>query len=289
VVHLKTSGLDPLKTQQRAEAALLYTTGFATRSAAHSQELQVLADFLLDSCRSSYFRHFLVGGLQHWSRRWEYPYILAQVAKYSVGKGKLSIFDNACGVNAVAYLLATAGHGISGTDLNQQACAEGDYPSDAWNHPETKDLAGSLQFQEADSLNLPFADNSFDVSYSISSLEHMPDPVKAIDEMIRVTKPGGLITFTMDVADSDTSIAGENNVNRATFSRFQAGPLRHTTPFSPAVFSLPSSQLSWYDDCHRSNLLRSGVGRIKRKLKGVPEPANFHVFGASLIKNKSEA
>ena len=279
--------LDALKTTERSEAASLYTSGFATREAAHSPQLQALAELLLESCPSSYMRHFLEGGLQHWSRRWEYPYILAQVAKYSLGKGKLSIFDNACGVNAVSYLLATAGHAINGTDLNQQPCAEGDLPSQAWSHPDTQGLAGSMVFQEADSLDLPFADNSFDVSFSISSLEHMPDPVKAIDEMVRVTKPGGLITFTMDVADSDTSITGENNVNRASFPRFQAGALRHTTPMSPAVFSLSSAQLNWRTDCCLSNPVRGEIGRLARSIQGVPEPANFYIFGASLIKNGS--
>jgi ubiquinone/menaquinone biosynthesis C-methylase UbiE len=281
--------LDSTRTTNLAEAAQLYMTGFATREGAQSNQLKTLAESLLGSCPSDYMRHFLEGGLQHWSRSWEYPYILSQVSKYSLGKGKLSIFDNACGVNAVAYLLATAGHAISGTDLNQQACIEGDYPSDAWNHPDTKDVAGSLQFQEADSLDLPFPDNSFDVSYSISSLEHMPDPVKAIDEMIRVTKPGGLITFTMDVADIDTSVDGEHNVNRATFSRFQAGALQHTTPFSPVVFSLPSTQLNWRTDCFRSTPLPAAAGRVTRTIWGVPEPANFYIFGASLIKTKAEA
>lgn len=40
---------------------------------------------------------------------------------------------------------------------------------------------------------LPFADGSFDVCYSSNVLEHVPDPERMADEMVRVTRPGGLV------------------------------------------------------------------------------------------------
>lgn len=40
---------------------------------------------------------------------------------------------------------------------------------------------------------LPFADASFDVTYSSNVLEHVPEPWAMADEMVRVTKPGGLV------------------------------------------------------------------------------------------------
>lgn len=43
-------------------------------------------------------------------------------------------------------------------------------------------------------LDLPFADDTFDLCYSSNVLEHVPDPWRMADEMVRVTKPGG-ITF----------------------------------------------------------------------------------------------
>lgn len=42
-------------------------------------------------------------------------------------------------------------------------------------------------------MELPFADGSFDVTYSSNVLEHVPDPWRMADEMVRVTKPGGLV------------------------------------------------------------------------------------------------
>ena len=40
---------------------------------------------------------------------------------------------------------------------------------------------------------MPFADRSFDVAFSSNVLEHVPDPWTMADEMVRVTKPGGIV------------------------------------------------------------------------------------------------
>jgi SAM-dependent methyltransferase len=40
---------------------------------------------------------------------------------------------------------------------------------------------------------LPFRDGGLDVTYSSNVLEHVPDPELMADEMVRVTRPGGLV------------------------------------------------------------------------------------------------
>lgn len=49
----------------------------------------------------------------------------------------------------------------------------------------------------ADAEQLPHADNSFDLVYSWGVIHHSPDPIKCLDEIIRVTKPGGTIKLMM--------------------------------------------------------------------------------------------
>ena len=44
-----------------------------------------------------------------------------------------------------------------------------------------------------DGMNLPWRSDSLDVCYSSNVLEHVPDPVAMADEMVRVTKPGGVV------------------------------------------------------------------------------------------------
>ncbi|RYP84945.1 class I SAM-dependent methyltransferase [Nocardioides guangzhouensis] len=50
-----------------------------------------------------------------------------------------------------------------------------------------------------DGMRLPFADSSVDLCYSSNVLEHVPDPWRMADEMLRVTRPGGVafISYTV--------------------------------------------------------------------------------------------
>lgn len=45
----------------------------------------------------------------------------------------------------------------------------------------------------ADGVRLPVADGTVDVAFSSNALEHVPDPERFADELVRVTRPGGLI------------------------------------------------------------------------------------------------
>lgn len=55
-------------------------------------------------------------------------------------------------------------------------------------------------FVEASATDMPFADNTFDASWSIWVLEHIPNPERALEEMRRVVKPGGFL-FLMPAFD----------------------------------------------------------------------------------------
>ena len=74
----------------------------------------------------------------------------------------------------------------------------------------TTDLFSPLADVKADICNLPFEDNQYDVILCNHVLEHIPDDTKAMQELYRVLKPGGMailqipqelnraITFTDD-------------------------------------------------------------------------------------------
>jgi SAM-dependent methyltransferase len=59
-----------------------------------------------------------------------------------------------------------------------------------------------LTLQVADGRALPFEDASFDHAYSVSVLEHIPDPgdEQALRELARVTKRGGRVVVTLPYA-----------------------------------------------------------------------------------------
>lgn len=56
----------------------------------------------------------------------------------------------------------------------------------------TTDLFSPLADVKADICNLPFKDNEYDVILCNHVLEHIPDDTKAMQELFRVLKPGGM-------------------------------------------------------------------------------------------------
>ncbi|UWR25737.1 class I SAM-dependent methyltransferase [Sulfitobacter sp. S223] len=51
----------------------------------------------------------------------------------------------------------------------------------------------SPHLQQANVMSLPYDDQSFDVVMAAHVLEHLPDPQRALAEMVRVLKPGGMV------------------------------------------------------------------------------------------------
>ena len=45
-------------------------------------------------------------------------------------------------------------------------------------------------------LDLPFRDDAFDITYSSNVAEHVPEPWRMADEMLRVTTPGGVMIYS---------------------------------------------------------------------------------------------
>jgi len=56
----------------------------------------------------------------------------------------------------------------------------------------TTDLNSPLADVKADICNLPFKDNEYDIIFCNHVLEHIPDDTKAMQELYRVLKPGGM-------------------------------------------------------------------------------------------------
>ena len=59
----------------------------------------------------------------------------------------------------------------------------------------TTDLLSPLADVKADICNLPFEDNGYDLILCNHVLEHIPDDTKAMQELYRVLKPGGMGIF----------------------------------------------------------------------------------------------
>jgi ubiquinone/menaquinone biosynthesis C-methylase UbiE len=55
-----------------------------------------------------------------------------------------------------------------------------------------------IEFNQTDAMDLLYKDSMFDLVVSINSFEHIPDPDRALREIVRVTKNGGYIYVSTD-------------------------------------------------------------------------------------------
>jgi SAM-dependent methyltransferase len=114
--------------------------------------------------------------------------ILVDAARLEPGD---HVLDVATGTGNVAIPAAATGAHVVATDLTPELLGQGRADAEA---------AGvSLEWQVADAEHLPFDDDSFDVVTSCVGVMFAPHHQAAVDELVRVCRPGGrivLITWT---------------------------------------------------------------------------------------------
>lgn len=97
------------------------------------------------------------------------------------------LLDVGCGPGSItrgfAQRLGDSGH-VTAVDTSQEVLQQAELA--------TKDL-GNVTVQQASTYELPFDDASFDIAYAHQVLQHLSDPVRALQEMSRVVRPGGLV------------------------------------------------------------------------------------------------
>lgn len=107
------------------------------------------------------------------------PYVTLVLHYASAGKRLLEL---GAGNGVASRMLAEAGHQVVGTDVSAMFLSE----ASQWVHER-------LTYVVCDGLQLPFPDASFDVVCSNEYVEHVPDVLLALEEMRRVTAPGGRV------------------------------------------------------------------------------------------------
>ena len=76
----------------------------------------------------------------------------------------------------------------------------------------TTDLLSPLADVKADICNLPFEDNQYDIIFCNHVLEHIPNDTKAMQELYRVLKPGGMGIFQIPQDLSRTTTFSDDTI-----------------------------------------------------------------------------
>lgn len=109
-------------------------------------------------------------------RKWK-----ARVAELAAARPGMRALDLACGTGDIAFTLATRGADVVGLDITHRMLQL------------ARSKGGAAQFVTGDMLALPFGDEAFDLLTTGYGLRNVPDIPRAIAEMQRVLKPGGIL------------------------------------------------------------------------------------------------
>lgn len=112
--------------------------------------------------------------------------LIEELLQWSGVQQAENILDVGCGIGGSSLYLAQKFNAkVTGITLSPVQASR------AAERAKETNLADEASFQVADAQNMPFADNSFDLVWSLESGEHMPDKTKFMQECYRVLKPGG--------------------------------------------------------------------------------------------------
>jgi len=98
------------------------------------------------------------------------------------------VLNVGCGIGVgSAYLAKKYGCHVVGVDLSEKMIE--------WSRRRAREerVEGQVEFRTADVLDLPFEAGRFDVVFAESVLIFVEDKARAIQECVRVTKPGGYV------------------------------------------------------------------------------------------------
>lgn len=192
--------------------------------------------------------------------------------RYGPSRRPLRILDAGCGTGATMQALQSLGE-VWGCDLSEDAlamCRE----------------RGAQHLRCCDVTDLQFEDESFDAVVTADVLEHVPDDARAMAEMARVLRPGGVLVAAVPAhrylwSEHDEALHHLRRYERAEFAALVKGAGLEMRKLSEAVMlALPAV------------LLYRGMRRLTRREGGprtslvrLPRPLNSLLILLLSIEN----
>ncbi len=122
-----------------------------------------------------------------------------------------SVLEVGCGngreAERLAALVGPTGRVVA-TDLSGEMILQA--------QARTQSLGLPIRFEVADAQALPYRDGEFDAARVERVLQHVPNPARVVQEMVRVVRPGGrLCALEPDWETMVLATGGDNEVQRA--------------------------------------------------------------------------
>ena len=99
----------------------------------------------------------------------------------SLWTDEVEVLDAGCGVGFGSAFLARSARRVVGVDRSEEAIA----------HARANYAAANVEFVQADLLDLPLPDASFDLVCAFETIEHVDDLAAFLQTVVRVLRPGG--------------------------------------------------------------------------------------------------
>lgn len=129
------------------------------------------------------------------------------------GRGVLDALDVGCGTGFLSLELAARGHRVTGIDLAPAMLEAA--------RRKAAERGVDIRFEEGDAEQVPFPAGSFDLVISRHVLWTLPHPEAAIDDWIRVLRPGGRLVV-VDGAQYDAAAAPPRQENARSSAEYAA-------------------------------------------------------------------
>jgi tocopherol O-methyltransferase len=155
------------------------------------QELYDASSGLWEQIWGEHMHHGYYGadGQQKKERRQAQIDLIEELLQWAQVQQAERILDVGCGIGGSSlYLAQKFNASATGITLSPVQAARAKERAQAMGLDSSRST-----FLVADALNMPFADNSFDLVWSLESGEHMPNKKQFLQECYRVLQPGGTL------------------------------------------------------------------------------------------------
>jgi ADP-heptose:LPS heptosyltransferase/2-polyprenyl-3-methyl-5-hydroxy-6-metoxy-1,4-benzoquinol methylase len=146
------------------------------------------------------------------SRQWEYPYIISKIK--SLNTSELNIIDVGGSRGMLSWYLSSKYYDVAVYDINYKFFSSA--VLDSGIEEQFLKFSRDKQFRVdfGSIFNLPIDNNAFDVAVCVSVLNDLEKHayIFAIQELLRIVKPGGKIILTFQLTNSD-NIEYDNKIS----------------------------------------------------------------------------